>query len=153
MKAVHIVAVGKELPMHYRQLFEAYQQKASRWFSVKQLLIEPSKIKNKQAAKQDEANQILQTIPNNSFIVLLDERGAQFDSLSLSKSFAKWLGGKPLYIIIGGAYGVTQDVRDRSDAVWSFSGQVFPHQLMRVMLMEQLYRSAAIKANLPYHHS
>ena len=60
--------------------------------------------------------------------------------------------GKEIVLIIGGAYGVTEVVREKSDVVWSFSNLVFPHQLMRVMLIEQIYRTQEILHGGKYHH-
>ena len=60
--------------------------------------------------------------------------------------------GKEIVLIIGGAYGVTEEVRKKSDVVWSFSNLVFPHQLMRVMLIEQIYRTQEILHGGKYHH-
>ena len=75
------------------------------------------------------------------------------DSPALSRSLHQPMAqGKPLVLIIGGAYGVTEAVMERANLVWSLSRLVFPHQLVRLILAEQLYRAQQIAAGHPYHH-
>ena len=75
------------------------------------------------------------------------------DSPTLSRSLHQPMAqGKPLVLIIGGAYGVTEAVMEHANLVWSLSRLVFPHQLVRLILAEQLYRAQQIAAGHPYHH-
>ena len=75
------------------------------------------------------------------------------DSPALSRSLHQPMAqGKSLVLIIGGAYGVTEVVMERANLVWSLSRLVFPHQLVRLILAEQLYRAQQIAAGHPYHH-
>jgi 23S rRNA (pseudouridine1915-N3)-methyltransferase len=100
-----------------------------------------------------EALLLAASIPKAALIVALDERGRQFES----PAFAAWLreraehGTRDLAVLIGGADGLAPDLRDRADLVLSFGAMVWPHMLVRVMLAEQLYRSASILAGGPYH--
>lgn len=87
-------------------------------------------------------------------VILADERGKNISSPELSDKLQKiFNSGCEAVIIIGGAYGVADEVRERADFIWSFSRLVFPHMLMRVMMAEQIYRAQEISRGGKYHHS
>lgn len=89
----------------------------------------------------------------SEYVILLDERGEIISSPELSSRLEKaFVSGKSVTIIIGGAYGVSQDIRDKADFVWSISKLVFPHELMRIILSEQIYRAYEIAKGGKYHH-
>ena len=106
---------------------------------------------NAESSKQQESENILKAIPEKSFIILLDETGSQINNQKLSEKL--FSAQKDVTIIIGGAYGVSKNVARKADLVWSLSSLVFPHQIVRLLLAEQIYRSYAIYTNHPYHHS
>jgi 23S rRNA (pseudouridine1915-N3)-methyltransferase len=86
-------------------------------------------------------------------VVLLDETGKLYDSPALSGLLVSAFGRDAhLTIIIGGAYGTSEEVQARAQVVWSLSPLVFPHQLVRLLLIEQLYRAQEIAAGHSYHH-
>ena len=90
---------------------------------------------------------------NNQYTILMDERGENISSPTLSQKLSEaFLRGKQVVIIIGGAYGVSEETRNRADFVWSVSKLVFPHELMRVLLSEQIYRAQEISRGGKYHH-
>lgn len=103
-------------------------------------------------SKQHEAESILRTLgTGKKFVILLDERGKQLSSPDLARMvFAE--GHESIMFIIGGAYGVSSAVKAKADVVWSLGMLVYPHQLVRVILAEQLYRAHAIHTGHPYHH-
>lgn len=89
----------------------------------------------------------------DDYVILLDERGKQFDSPALSAKLADIAAGaRPVVIVIGGAYGVDERLLERADLIWSLSPLVFPHRLVRLILVEQLYRFQSIRAGQKYHH-
>ncbi|MBR5621036.1 23S rRNA (pseudouridine(1915)-N(3))-methyltransferase RlmH [Candidatus Saccharibacteria bacterium] len=89
----------------------------------------------------------------DQYVILLDERGENISSPELSQRLEKaFLNGKQVVVIIGGAFGVTEETRKKADFVWSVSKLVFPHELMRVMLSEQIYRAQEISRGGKYHH-
>ncbi|MBR3263811.1 23S rRNA (pseudouridine(1915)-N(3))-methyltransferase RlmH [Candidatus Saccharibacteria bacterium] len=89
----------------------------------------------------------------SDYVILLDERGENISSLALSQRFTEcFLHGRSIVVIIGAAFGVPEEVRKRADFVWSVSKLVFPHELMRVMLAEQIYRAQEIARGSHYHH-
>jgi 23S rRNA (pseudouridine1915-N3)-methyltransferase len=90
---------------------------------------------------------------SKDLVVLLDEKGEIWDSPVLSKKLAGGLeSGRKMVLVIGGAYGVSNVVRERADFVWSLSRLVFPHQICRLLVTEQMYRAQEIWAGRPYHH-
>lgn len=89
----------------------------------------------------------------SEYVILLDERGEIISSPALSDKLEKaFISGKSVVMIIGAAYGVSQEVRDKADFVLSISKLVFPHELMRVILSEQIYRAQEIAHGGHYHH-
>lgn len=105
-----------------------------------------------QHSKQQEAELILKALPTSSNVILLDERGKQLSSPELArKLFAE--NNHDIVIIIGGAYGVADSVQKRAKTIWSLGKLVYPHQLVRIIVAEQLYRAHSIHTGHPYHHS
>lgn len=100
-----------------------------------------------------ESSQILQRISDRDYVILLDERGVLHTTEQMTILLDGWIGSsRPLTFVIGGAFGVTDTMRKRADFVWSLSPLVFPHQLVRVLLCEQLYRLFNVRAGGKYHH-
>ena len=86
-------------------------------------------------------------------LLLLDVRGRAFDSPAVARRLQdRFDAGRQVTLVIGGAYGVDASVHERADTVWSLSKLVFPHQLVRLILAEQLYRAQEIAGGRPYHH-
>jgi 23S rRNA (pseudouridine1915-N3)-methyltransferase len=103
--------------------------------------------------QKTEAQLLLKAIPPKSFVVLLDERGKDMSSRDFAAKLSAWQdqGLNDLVFIIGGADGVTDDVRQRANFTLSFGRLTWPHRLVRVMLLEQIYRAKQIIAGHPYH--
>lgn len=102
-------------------------------------------------SKQQEAESILRAIPTGVKTILLDEKGKQLSSPELSKVVFE--NGGDIVFIIGGAYGVDETISKRAQFVWSLGKLVYPHQLVRIIIAEQLYRAHSINTGHPYHHS
>lgn len=109
---------------------------------------------DEKALKRKEGEMILQSLQKDDYVVLLDERGKQL----ASEGFARFIQAranestKNLVFIIGGAYGVSEEVMQRAQYKWSLSQLVFPHQLVRLIIAEQVYRACSIIKNEKYHH-
>lgn len=107
-----------------------------------------------QDQKTKEGKKIIQSISNDDFIILLDERGKEFRTME----FSVWLGKmfmiprKRIVFVIGGPWGFSDDVYLRADFRLSLSRMTFPHQLVRLLFLEQLYRAFTIMKGEPYHH-
>jgi 23S rRNA (pseudouridine1915-N3)-methyltransferase len=150
--AVRIVAVGKKHEAWVEPGIRRYETRLKRPFNVEWVLL-PHSAREGITAREEESERLLSRIKPNDYVVLLDERGKLLDSPSLSHLMLGPLeSSRPVVVIIGGAYGVDDSVHARADAVWSLSPLVFPHQLVRLLLAEQLYRAQEIAAGHPYHH-
>ena len=87
------------------------------------------------------------------YVICCDERGKNISSGEYSQILNKaFISSKDVVILIGGAYGFDETIREKSDFVWSFSKLVFPHMIARLIVVEQTYRAASIALNHPYHH-
>ena len=108
---------------------------------------EPQKI------QEDEAHKILDKMANNAFVVVMDERGNGLKSLDFANTIKNLQnsGENHIQFIIGGADGLTDDVRNQANLLLSFGQQTWPHMMARVMLLEQIYRAQQILAGHPYH--
>ncbi len=100
-----------------------------------------------------ESKKLLAQLKSDDTVVVLDERGTQWSSPEFANALTRWqhAAGRIVFII-GGAYGVTSELADRANAIWSLSSLVFPHQVVRLMLAEQLYRASTIIRGELYHH-
>lgn len=101
--------------------------------------------------RQKEAGKILDALDDRAYVVLCDERGKQWSSPELAKTFQKQ-AHQGVQFVIGGSMGVADAVRNRADFVLSLSRMTLPHALARAVLMEQIYRAFTIAAGHPYHH-
>lgn len=148
-----IISVGKKHEKWLEQAIEHYQDRVSRSISISWLLISPSQLSADQA-RNHESVEIIKRLSNDDFVWLLDERGEIVDNFMLDQKLnnVKNTSLKRLVIIIGGAYGVNDELRSRADWLWSLSRLVFPHQLVRLILLEQIYRTLEIERGSGYHH-
>jgi 23S rRNA (pseudouridine1915-N3)-methyltransferase len=150
--AVRILAVGKRHEAWVEDGIRRYETRLKRPFDVEWILL-PHSAREGLQAREDESERLLSRLKPDDFVVLLDERGKLLDSPALSRVLLEPLErSRPVVMIIGGAYGVDDTIHQRADIVWSLSPLVFPHQLVRLLLAEQLYRSQEIAAGHPYHH-
>ena len=102
--------------------------------------------------KLQEATTLLKAIPAAAYVIALDEKGKDFDSPAFAHELGRLVQDKEIAILIGGVYGLDKTVRERADLCLSFSTFTFPHQLIRVILMEQLYRAWTILSGKTYHY-
>jgi 23S rRNA (pseudouridine1915-N3)-methyltransferase len=103
-------------------------------------------------AKSLEGERILAAVPEGATVLALDERGRSFTTQGLAVMLAGWKqDGAHAVFVIGGADGLSEEVKSRADKLLSLSALTFPHGLVRVVLAEQLYRASSILADHPYH--
>lgn len=152
MKQV-LLSVGKRHDPALQLAIKDFTFRLSREVDTTWHLIKPSGA-DELTARRIESAAVLDYVQSDDFVVLLDERGRELTSEALAAQYDGWLArpGRVIFII-GGAYGVDDTLRTRADAVLSLSKLVFPHQLVRLVLVEQLYRAKMIAKNHPYHHS
>ncbi len=150
--SIRVIAVGKKHESWVAEGIQRYVERLKRPFVVEWVLLPHSLLPNDRA-RQEESQRILSRLNTNDYVILLDERGKIIDSPDLSRLLLAPLEmSKDVVIIIGGAYGVDDTVRQQANFIWSLSHLVFPHQLVRLILAEQIYRAAEIAGGRPYHH-
>ena len=120
---------------------------------LKETLITDESSSNIAKALDDEADKILSKINNRNYVIALDVKGRQYDSEDFSKKLEelKIDGYNDFVYIIGSSYGLSEKIKNRADLKLSFSKFTFPHQLMKLILFEQIYRWIKISKNEPYH--
>lgn len=149
---LQIIAVGKKHEAWVAEGIERYQKRLKAPFLAEWVFMAHSAFDGDRA-RQDESEHILSRLNTHAYIVLLDERGRELDSPGLATLLEEPLNhSRDVILIIGGAYGVDDRLRQRADFVWSLSPLVFPHQLVRLILIEQLYRVQQIAGGGQYHH-
>lgn len=149
---LRIIAIGKKHESWVAEGIERYQKRLKAPFLVEWILMAHSSLDGDRA-RQEESERILSSLSAHAFVILLDERGKVLDSPRFAETLQAQLDRSvDVVLIIGGAYGVDDRLRDRADLVWSLSRLVFPHQLVRFVLVEQLYRAQQIAIGGRYHH-
>lgn len=149
---IRILCIGKKHEPWVREGIERYQKRLRKPWDIEWVFL-PHSASEGSHARQDESERLLSRLRPHEYVILLDERGRLLDSHALSRALESPLDtSRSITIIIGGAYGVNDDLSARADLVWSLSPLVFPHQLVRLILTEQLYRTQEIATGRPYHH-
>lgn len=151
---ITIISVGKKHDNTIARAIETYENRLGRYVSLDWRFVPPSSF-DAEKARNAESKQIQSVLNSADVIWLLDERGEQIISPALSAKLQvlKVHAVNRLVIVIGGAFGVNDELRKRADWVWSLSKLVFPHQLVRLLLIEQLYRASEIERGSGYHHA
>lgn len=150
---ITIVAVGKKHEDWIRPGLERYEKRLKQPFSVRWILLPHSSLEGV-AARQEESERIGKKLNDEDYVILLDERGVQIASDQLSHDFQNLFAwGRRVVLVIGGAYGVTDELHRRADFVLSLSKLVLPHQLVRLVMIEQIYRAQSISDGSKYHHA
>ena len=150
--SLDIIAIGKKHEDWVVPAIERYQKRLKSPFNPEWILLAHSSLDGL-SAREDESGRILSRLDAYDFIVLLDERGKELDSPAIAEVLKSQLDrSQKVLVIIGGAFGVTDELRQRADLIWSLSPLVFPHQLVRLILTEQLYRAQQITLGGSYHH-
>lgn len=157
---IEVIAVGKIKEKYLRDALAEYEKRLRPYAKLKitELADEraPENLSEKdlQLVKEKEGQRILEKIKDDAFVVTLEILGRQMSSEDFAEFFQKEMlegFGRDLVFVIGGSNGLSKYVMFRSDLALSFSEMTFPHQLMRVILLEQIYRAMKIIANEPYH--
>lgn len=149
---ITVYAIGKKHESWVLEGIERYQKRLRPPFSVEWVLLPHSSLEGDRA-RQEESERLLTRLKPTDYVILLDERGKEVDSPAFATLLDTALTHSGTVVfIIGGAYGVDERIMARAQLQWSLSPLVFPHQLVRVLLVEQLYRSQQILAGGSYHH-
>lgn len=156
---INIISVGKIKEDYFKKAIEEYEKRLKAYCRVNFIeLKDESEGKNLSYKDIDiildkEGKRILEKIKERSFIIVLDILGRSIDSVEFSKKINDIMldGISSIDFIIGGSLGISQDVKDKANYSLSFSKFTFPHKLMKVILMEQIYRAFTIINNKTYH--
>lgn len=145
---IRIIAVGRQKSSPTQELCDEYLKRMKWPVSIKEIDAP------KGSTSAQEMPLIQKQLPDPAFIVALDERGETLSSPAFAEKLGKWQNQAPaneITFLIGGADGFDDGIRKKSNLLMSFGKQTWPHMLVRVMLLEQIYRAQQILAGHPYH--
>ena len=156
---ITLITVGKIKEKFYQDAISEYAKRLSRYCKLDVIQVTDEKTPDgasealETQIKEKEGKRILENIKDGSFVIALAIDGAMLDSVELAGKIEKWgiSGVSQLVFIIGGSLVLSKEVLSRADYKLSFSKMTFPHQLMRVILLEQIYRSYRFIQGEPYH--
>ncbi|GAB3429414.1 23S rRNA (pseudouridine(1915)-N(3))-methyltransferase RlmH [Niabella aquatica] len=150
-------SIGKAHEAYVKIGVEDFSRRINNYFKLEWEIIPPLKNAAKmtiQDIKKNEADVILAKTQKDDFLIALDERGTSLSSEALAQQIQHCANSstKRIVFLIGGAFGMHETLLKRADFQWSLSKLVFPHQLVRLILAEQVYRACTILKNEKYHH-
>ncbi len=150
MLKIEVIAVGRLKRGPLFELVEEYEKRLKWSLRIHQI---ESRYNDSSQTNIDENQKILEKIDPDAFVVVMDERGGGLRSLDFAQTMqtVEDNGSDKMQFIIGGADGLSEEMRDRANLLLSFGQQTWPHMLARVMLLEQIYRAQQILAGHPYH--
>ena len=156
---IKIICVGKIKENFYKEAITEYAKRLSKFTSFSVIEVSDEKTDEKASQKENElvlskeGKRILEQIGNDDYVISLCIEGKPLSSVDFSKKISEFMlnGYSNIAFLIGGSLGLSDEVKKRSDFKLSFSEMTFPHQLMRVILTEQIYRAFKIINNEPYH--
>lgn len=155
---IHFWSVGKAHEPYVKEGIEIFTKRISHYYGVEWKIIPSAKNASGILSidlKKREGEIISNLLETKDILIVLDEKGKQFTSEKLAELIQLNANSsiKSLIFLIGGAYGLDEKVIKRANYIWSLSNLVFPHQLVRLILAEQVYRACTIIRNGKYHHS
>lgn len=156
---ITVVAVGKIKEKFYSDAVAEYGKRLGRYCKLEIVQVEDEKTPDKAGAavedaiRQKEGERILKYLRKDAYTVILDIRGRMYDSVEFAECIDRLAteGKSHIQFVIGGSLGLHEEVSKKADLTVSFSKMTFPHQLMRVILLEQIYRAYRIINGEPYH--
>ena len=156
---ITLITVGKLKEKYLKQAIDEYSKRLSRYCKLEIIELNDEKTpdnaseKEEQLIKEKEGKQILSKIKENAFVIAMDLGGKNLTSEEFPKFIEQngVMGNSNIVFLIGGSLGLSDEVKKRANYKLCFSKMTFPHQLFRVMLLEQIYRGFRIMKNEPYH--
>lgn len=142
---IRIIAGGKKHDKNFSEIIFEYEKRLQKPYNLSWEFFEEEKLIKK-----------LENWPftGRDYVIICDERGKNISSEEYSDLLeSAFINGKNVTILIGGAYGFPEEIREKADFIWSFSKLVFPHMLARIIVTEQTYRAAEIQKGSRYHHA
>lgn len=149
-----LIQFGKTKDRWLQEGIDEYLKRLEPWHKIQIIQLPDASLKNNpdaQAVMQKEAQAALRVIQANDYLVVLDEKGTQHNSLDFSAFLTK-LSDKPrVLFVIGGVYGIHHSLKARADMLFSLSPLTFTHRMARLVLIEQIYRACMIRSGRTYH--
>lgn len=155
---IYFWSVGKAHDPYLKEGIELFTKRISHYYPVEWKIFQPAKNAasiSEAEIKKAEATILLNALQNDDVLIALDENGKQWNSIELANFIQQKANEstKNIIFLIGGAYGLHESILQKCNQKWSLSKLVFPHQLVRLILAEQIYRACTIIRNEKYHHS
>jgi len=155
---IYFWSVGKAHDSYVKEGIEIFTKRISHYYPIEWKIFSSAKNAaqlSEEEIKKTEGILLQNALQNDDILVCLDEHGKQWTSMELAGFIQQKANqsSKNIIFLIGGAYGIHSDVLKRSHQKWSLSKLVFPHQLVRLILAEQIYRACTIIRNEKYHHT
>ncbi|MBR5574837.1 MAG: 23S rRNA (pseudouridine(1915)-N(3))-methyltransferase RlmH [Paludibacteraceae bacterium] len=151
-----LLFVGKTTDAHIDILCQEYLRRLTHYLPAKVQIIPElrnTKALTPEQQKQAEGELILRAVPQSAELILLDEHGREYRSMDFAQVMQKKMSsGRDIFFVIGGPYGFSQSVYERANSKISLSQMTFSHQMVRLFLIEQIYRAMTILRGEPYHH-
>jgi len=155
MYKINIITLGKLKEKYWSDAEQEYLKRLSIFTKINIIELKEEKFdekSNHEVIKEKEAEKILKAIHKNSYVIVLDKEGKQFSSEELSKKIIEFKNSSTeISCVIGGPLGLAESILNIAKEKWSFSKLTFTHQMMRVILLEQIYRSFMISEDRKYH--
>ena len=155
---VTLICVGKVKEKFYRDAIKEYEKRLGAYIKLNTIEISDEKVKVENDSEialvmEKEGNNILSKIKDNQYVITLEILGKNLSSEEFASKIDNLMltGKSDITLVIGGSYGLSDNVKKRSDFALSFSKMTFPHQMMRVVLLEQVYRAYRIITGASYH--
>ena len=149
---IKIICIGKIKEIYFTEAIKEYQKRISKFHQLEIVELEDIGLDDKKVILKKEEEKLLKVINPKDYIITLEIEGKELTSIELSKKIEDTLiTNSNITFIIGGSYGLSDTIKNMSNFKLSFSKMTFPHQLFRVILLEQIYRSFKIMNNEEYH--
>jgi len=156
---IKIICIGKLKEKYWNDAVKEYSKRLGGYCKFNVVELKESKLPSNPSRADEinvinkEGNDVINNIKDNDYVITLEIEGKQLDSLEFSKTINKLalVGKSDIIFVVGGSLGLSDFVKNRADFRLSFSNMTFPHQMMRVILLEQIYRSFKIIRNESYH--
>lgn len=149
---IKIICVGKIKEKFFLSAIDEYKKRLSKYTKLEIIEINDISDKNPQIVLKKEKEEIVKFIGKNDYIISLDINGQLLSSYELAKKIDNiFISNSNITFIIGGSYGLHDDIKQKSNELLSFSKLTFPHQLFRIIFLEQIYRVYKINNNETYH--
>ena len=149
---IKIICVGKIKEDYLNKGIDEYKKRISKYHNIEIYELQDEGLRDKQTTIKKEKKKILKIINSKDYLIVLDINGKEMNSIQLAKKIDEiFISNSNITFIIGGSYGIDDSIKDLANLKLSFSKLTFPHQLFRIILLEQIYRAFKINNNEEYH--